>query len=62
VRSRGPPCCDIAWLEMSGKPVTMRATTATRAGFVQRVLGRETPGAKCGSRNAAEDDPQSSIL
>ena len=55
--SRGPPCYGIAT-----KPVTTTATTATHAGCVQRVLGRENPGATLGSRNAAEGDPRPSIL
>jgi len=57
VASRGPPCYGIAT-----KPVTTRATTATHAGCVQRRLGRENPGARLGSRNAAEVDPRPSIL
>jgi len=50
------------WLKMSTKSVTRRATTATRAGCVQRGLGRVTPGARRGSRDAAEDDPRPNIL
>ena len=42
--SCGPPCTTL--LQMSTKPVTKRATTATRAGCVQRGQGRETPGPK----------------
>ena len=40
----------------------MRATTATRAGCVQRGMGYQTPFSGRGSRNAAEDDPRPSIL
>ena len=59
--SRGSPCMKL--LRMSTKAVTMRATTATRAGCVQCGLGRETPGARLdSSRAAAEDDPRPSIL
>jgi len=50
------------FLEMPTKPVTTRATTATRAGSVQRGLGRETPCLRRSSRNAAEDDRRPSIL
>jgi len=61
VPARGLPCTTL--LEMSTKPVTTRAITATRVGCVQRWLGRETPGAKrCSSSAAAEDDPRPSIL
>jgi len=49
-------------LEISTKPVTTRATTATRARCVERGLGRETPGARRSSRDAAEDDPRRGIL
>jgi len=47
---------------MSTKPVTTRTTTASCAGYVQRGLGRETPGAGRGSGNAAGDDARPSIL
>jgi len=40
----------------------LRAITATHAGCVQRGLGKKTPGAKHGSRYAAEDDQRPSIL
>ena len=40
----------------------MRATTATRAGCVQRGMGQTTPFSGPGSRNAAEDDPRTNIL
>ena len=40
----------------------MRATTATRAGCVQRGMGQTTPFSGRGSRNAAEDDPRPTIL
>ena len=33
----------VSFLEIISKPVAQRATTATRAGCVQRGLGRETP-------------------
>jgi len=49
-------------LEMSTKPVTTRATTATRTGCVQRGLDKETPGARHGNRNAAKDDTRPNIL
>jgi len=52
----------LALLEISTKPVITRATTATRAGWVQHGLGRETPGVRRGSRDAVEDDPRPSIL
>ena len=51
-----------AFLEMLTKSVTKRATTATRAGYVQREIGRTTPFSGRGSRNAAEDDPRRNIL
>jgi len=51
-----------AFLEMLTKSVTMRATTATRAGCVQRGMGQTTPFSGCGSRNAAEDDPRPNII
>ena len=40
-------------LQMSTKPVTTRATTATRAGCVQRGMCQTTPFSGRGSRNAA---------
>jgi len=46
-----------AFVEMLTKSVVSRATTATRAGCVQRGLGQNTPFSGRGSRNAAEDDP-----
>ena len=51
-----------AFLEMLTKYVTMGATTATRAGCVQRGMGQTTPFSGHGSRNAAEDDPRPNIL
>ena len=48
--------------EILTKSVTMRATTATRAGCVQRGMGQTTPFLGRGSRNAAEDDPRPNIL
>jgi len=51
-----------ALVEHLTKPVGSRATTVTRAGCVQRGLGRNTPFSRRGSRNAAEDDPRPSII
>ena len=51
-----------AFIEMLTKSVASRATTATRAGCVQRGMGRNTPFSMRGSRNPAEDDPRPSIL
>jgi len=48
--------------EMLTKSVTMRATTATHAGCVQRVMGQTMPFSGRDSKNAAEDDPQPNIL
>jgi len=53
---------DAAFPEMLAKSVTKRATTATRAGCVQRGMGQTTPFSGRGSRNAAEDDPRPNIL
>ena len=47
-----------AFLEMLTKSVTMRATTATRAGGVQRGMGQTTLFSGRRSRNATEDDPR----
>ena len=46
---------------MSTKPVTTRATTATRAGCVQHGVGHKTPFSGRGNKNAA-DDPRPNIL
>jgi len=46
------------FLEMLTKSVTMRATTATRAGCVQHGMGQAMPF----SGNAAEDDPRPNTL
>jgi len=51
-----------AFIEMVPKYVTMRATTATRAGCVHRGMDRTTPFSGRGDRNAAEDDPRPNIL
>jgi len=51
-----------AFLEMLTKSVTKRATTATRAGYVQRGVGQTTPFSGGSSRNVAEDDPRTNIL
>jgi len=56
----GPPVRHL--LQMSTKPVTTRATTATSAGCVRRLMVHITPFSGRGSRNAAEDDPRPSIL
>ena len=61
MHSRGPPCC-AEFPEMLTKSVTTRATTATRAGCVQRGVGQTTPFSGCGSRNAAEDETRPNIL
>jgi len=47
---------------MLTKSVIMGATTATRAGCVQRGMGQTTPFSGRGSRNAAEDDPRPNKL
>jgi len=47
---------------MLTKSVITTATTATRAGCVQRGMGHITPFSRLGSRNAAEDDPRPNIL
>jgi len=47
---------------MPTKSVTMRTTTATRAGCVQRGMGNNTPFSGHGSRNAAEDEPRPNIF
>jgi len=49
-------------LQMSTKPVTTRATTATRAGCVRHGMGHNTPFSGRHSRNAAEDDPRPNTL
>jgi len=49
-------------LQMSTKPVTTRATTATHAGCVRREMGHKTPFSGHGSRNVAENDPRPNIL
>ena len=54
-----PSCMTL--LEMSTKPVNMRATTATRTGCVRHWAGHKTSFSGRGSRNAAED-PQPNIL
>jgi len=46
----------VAFIEMLAKSVVSRATTATRAGYVQRRIGQTTL-LGCGSINASEDDP-----
>jgi len=51
-----------AFIEMLKKSVASRVTTATRAGCVQRGLGKNTPFSRRCSKNAAEDDPRPSIL
>jgi len=51
-----------AFLEILTKSVTTRATTSTRAGCVQRRMGKTTLFSGRGSRNAAEDDPRPNIL
>jgi len=48
-----PSCTTL--LEMSTKPVNMRATTATRAGCARHGVGHKAPFSGRGSRNAAED-------
>ena len=48
-------------LQMSTKPVTTRATTATRAGCVRHGVGHKTPFSGRGNKNAA-DDPRPNIL
>jgi len=55
------PSCTIL-LEMSTKPINMRATTATRTGCVRHGVGHKTPFSGRRSRNAAEDDPRPNIL
>ena len=52
----------VAFLEKLTKSVTSRATTAIRAGCVQRGLGHYTPFSGRSSTNAAEDDPRPNIL
>jgi len=49
-------------LQLSTKPVTTRATTATRTGCVRRGLGDDMSFSVRGSRNAADDDPRLNIL
>jgi len=60
VPSRGHPVRQS--LQMSTKPVTTRATTATRTGCIRRGMGHNTPFSGHGSRNAVEDDPRPNIL
>jgi len=50
-----PSCTTL--LEMSTKPVNMRATTATCTGCVRHGVGHKTPFSGRSSRNAAEDPP-----
>jgi len=59
VSSRGPPVRHS--LQMSTKPVTTRATTATRTECVRHGVGHKTPFLGCGSRNA-DEDPRPNIL
>jgi len=47
---------------MLTKSVITRATTATRAGCVQRGMSQATPFSGRGSWNAAEDNPRPNIL
>jgi len=47
-----------AFIEMLTKSVVSRATTTTRAGCLQRGLGRERHDARCGNKNDAEVDPR----
>jgi len=54
-----PSCTTL--LEMSTKPVNMRAATATRTECVRLGVGHKTPFSGRGSRNAAED-PRPNIL
>jgi len=54
-----PSCTTL--LEMSTKPVNMRATTATRTGCVGHGVRHKTPFSGRGRRNAAED-PRPNIL
>jgi len=46
---------------MPTKPVTTRATTATRAGCVRHGVGHKTPFSGRSSRNA-DEDPQPNTL
>jgi len=48
-----PSCTTL--LEMSTTPVNIRATTATRTGYVLHGVGHKTPFLGRGNRNAAED-------
>jgi len=59
VPSRGPPVRHS--LLMWTRPVTSRATAATRTGCVRYGVGHKTPFSGRGSRNAAED-PRPNIL
>ena len=43
-------------------PHHLNPALATRAGCVQGGMGRKVPFSRCGSRDAAEDDPRPSIL
>jgi len=56
------PSLVAVFLEMLTKSVTMRATTATRAGCVQRGMGQTKPFPGSGSRNAAEEDARLNML
>ena len=49
-------------LQLSTKPVTMRATTATCAGCIRHGMGQNTPFTECGSIPAAEYGPRPNIL
>jgi len=52
-----------AFIEMLSKTVASKATTATRAGCVQRGLGGNTPfSRRCSRAAAGDDDPRPSIL
>jgi len=60
VLSLGPPTGYL--LQLSTKPVTVRATTATRAGCVWREMGHDMPFSGRGRRNGADDDSRPNIL
>ena len=49
-------------LQMSTRPVSTRATTATRSGCVRHGMGQNTLFSGCVSRNATGDDPRPNIL
>jgi len=59
VPSRGAPIRHS--LQMSLKPATTRATTATLAGCIKLGLGHNMPFSGWSSRNPAEDDPRPNI-